>query len=261
MSSSFLLGAAACGPRYGDGEQLQKQGRFLKAAEKYRTFALRNPADPSAPRALQEAADLYAVKLGLCAESKPLLERLAREYPSYKMPEDVFRRIFVCPDYFPVDNGDKWKYGDSQTLGKNATQLVEVTAYSKGVSIVQSSFYAGDQLVSSVRSAYRFFGTNFLESQGKTHTLILNYPLEKGKAWTTDGAQGRINFRVEDTGLKVKVGAGEFSGCVKIRRRPAGVPSWIFEYYAPWTGKILTSVAGEGFENRVTELLSYEEKK
>ena len=40
-----------------------------------------------------------------------------------------------------------------------------------------------------------------------------------------------------------------------------GLPSWMYEYYAPWTGKVLTSVAGKGFENRVTELLKYEETR
>jgi len=257
----LALGAAGCGARYGDGEALEKQGRLLQAADKYRAFALRNPADPSAPKALLSAAELYAVKLGLCSQSRPLLERLAREYPSYKLPEDVFRRIFVCPDYFPAAPGARWKYGDSQTLGQNAVQTVEVTERGPKGSAVKSSFYAGAQAVGSQRKTYRFSGLDFLELQDGAQTLLLAYPLERGKTWTSRGPEGRLEFRVEQTGLKVKVAAGEFSDCVKISRRAAGLPSWIYEYYAPWTGKVLTSIGGRGYENRVTELLAYEEKK
>jgi hypothetical protein len=257
----FTLAAAGCGARYGDGQALEKQGRLLQAAEKYRAFALRNPADPSAPKALLSAAELYAVKLGLCAQSQPLLERLVREYPSYKLPEDVFRRIFVCPDYFPAGAGARWKYGDSQTLGQNAVQTVEVSERGPKGSAAKSSFYAGSQLVSSQQKVYRFSGLNFLELQDGEQTLLLSYPLQQGKTWTSGSAGARLEFRVEQTGLKVKVAAGEFADCVKVSRRTAGLPSWIYEYYAPWTGKILTSIGGRGYENRVTELLEYEEKK
>lgn len=256
-----LAAAAGCGSRYGDGVQLEKQGRLLQAAEEYRAFALRNPADPSAPKALQAAAELYAVKLGLCDRSRPLLERLAREYPAYKLSEEVFRRIFVCPDYFPAATGSKWRYGDSQTLGRNARQLAEIYDQTSRGAVMRNSYYAGDEFVSSQKKIYRFAGTNFMERQDAWDTRILDYPLAPGKAWTSAGPEGKAEFRVEAAGLTVKVKAGEFANCVKIRRRPAGMPSWIFEYYAPWTGRILTSVGGPGYENRVTELIQYEEKK
>jgi len=251
------LAASGCSPRYGDAVVLEEQGRFALAAEKYKAFALKNPGAPEAPRALQAAADLYAVKLGVCRESKPLLERLAREYPAYKMPEDIFRRIFVCPDYFPAGPGLKWTYGDSQTLGRNARQDVEVAEHTARGVVIKNAFYAGTEQVSSQKKTYRFSEMNFMEGP----TLLLSYPLEAGKTWTSSAAEGRLEFRVEKTGLKVKVQAGEFTDCVKIRRRSPGMPSWIYEYYAPWTGRVLTAVGGPGFENRVTELLKYEEKK
>ena len=256
-----LLAAGGCAPRYDDAAALEKQGQLLKAARKYDAFARAKPEDPSAPKALMAAAEIYSLKLGLCAESKPLLERLARGYPSFKMPEDLFRRIFVCPDYFPAGPGSRWVYGDSQTLGQNARQVVEVGDRTPKGTLIKSSFYAGEALVSSQKKTYRFEGMNFTESQDRKDTLILNYPLEAGKTWTSSGQEGRLEFAVEKTGLKVKVKAGEFPGCVKIRRRVAGGSSWVYEYYAPWTGKVLTAVAGKGFENRVMELLKYEEKK
>ena len=260
---AMLLCAAGwgCSPRYGDGVALQEQGRFAQAAEKYKVFALKNPTHPDAPKALQAAADLYAVKLGVCRRAKPLLELLVREYPAHRLPEDIYRRIFVCPDYFPAGPGLKWTYGDSQTLGRNARQVVEVTDHTSRGAVVKNAFYAGTSLVSSQKRTYRFADSDFLESQAGRATKILSYPLEAGKAWTSSGPEGKLEFRVEAAGLKVKVKAGEFYDCVKVRRRTAGMPSWIYEYYAPWTGRVLTAVGGPGFENRVTELLKYEEKK
>lgn len=255
-----FLAAAGCGPSFGDGVALEKQGRFLRAAEEYRAFALKNPDHPSAPQALMSAAELYSVKLSLCDESRPLLERLVREYPSFKVPPDVFRRIFVCPDYFPASAGRKWVYGDSQTLGRNARQVSMMSARGAGGARMITTYFAGEQLVQRVSADYRFAGTDFMETKDGLDTLIMDYPLEPGKKWATRGPEGRIEFRVEGAGLSVKVAAGEFAGCVKISRRQAGLPSWIYEYYAPWKGKILTAVGGKGYENRVTELLSYEEK-
>lgn len=264
-SASFwcfiLLAAGGCAPRYEDAEALEKQGRLLKAARKYAAFSRAKPGDPAAPKALMAAAGIYSLNLGLCRESKPLLERLARDYPSFKMPEEVFRRIFVCPDYFPAGPGLKWVYGDTETLGQNARQVVEVADSNARGSVVKSTFYAGTEQVSSLKKLYRFDGMNFIETQDRKDTLILNYPVEAGKTWVSSGPEGRLEFSVEKEGLTVKVKAGEFLNCIKLRRRVAGASSWVYEYYAPWTGKVLTAVAGPKYENKVMELLSYEEKK
>lgn len=257
----ILLAAGGCAPRFEDAEVLKKQGRLLKAARKYAAFSRAKPGDPAAPKALMAAAGIYSLNLGLCRESKPLLERLARDYPSFKMPEEVFRRIFVCPDYFPAGPGLKWVYGDTDTLGQNARQVVEVAGHTTKGSVMKSTFYAGTERVSSLKKLYRFDGMNFIETQDRKDTLILNYPVEAGKTWVSSGPEGRLEFSVEKEGLKVKVKAGEFSNCIKLRRRVAGASSWVYEYYAPWTGKILTAVAGPKYENKVMELLSYEEKK
>ena len=68
-----------------------------------------------------------------------------------------------------------------------------------------------------------------------------------------------MKYTIQAEGVKVTVKAGEFNNCIKVKQQMEGLPSWIYEYYAPWTGKVLTSVAGPGFENRVTELLKYGE--
>lgn len=256
-----LLLLAACGARYDDAVTLREQGRLAAAAAEFKAFALAKPGDPLAAKALLAAADIYAVNLGLCKESKPLLERLARQYPDFNMPEDAFRRIFVCPDYFPTGPGLKWTYGDTQTLGRNARTETQVTDHTSRGAVVNTAFYAGRSLVSRKKSVYRFSGLDLLEKQGGADTMVLRYPLDQGRTWASRGPEGRLTFKVEKTGLAVKVKAGTFQDCVKISRRAAGTPSWIYEYYAPWTGKVLTAVGGPGYENRVTELLAYEEKK
>lgn len=257
----LLFGAAGCGPRYDDAAALRKQGRLIEAARKYAAFAGAKPGDPDAPKALLAAAEIYSVNLGLCAESKPLLENLARNYPDFKMPPEVFRRIFICPDYFPAGPGLKWTYGDSSTLGRNARQETAIVDHTAAGAVLDSVFYAGSTLVSKQKKTYRFSDFDFVERQDRKDTVILSYPLDEGKVWSSSGPEGRLRFRVEKTGLTVKVKAGEFNDCVQISRRVPGMPSWVLEYYAPWTGKVLTAVAGKGYEHRVMELLSYEEKK
>jgi len=256
-----LLAAGGCAPRYDDAVVLEGQGQLLKAARKYTAFAQARPKDPAAPKALMAAAGIYSLKLGLCAESKPLLENLARNYPAFKMPEDVFRRIFICPDYFPSEAGRKWTYGDSQTLGRNARQEIAVVDHTTRGAALSVAFYAGKTLVNKQKKDYRFSGLDFVERQGGKDTVLLSYPLAAGKTWATSGPEGRLEFRVEQAGLNVKAKAGTFDDCVKVRRRVAGQPAWVYEYYAPWTGRVLTAVAGKGYENRIMELLSYEEKK
>ncbi|OGS13503.1 MAG: hypothetical protein A2234_10355 [Elusimicrobia bacterium RIFOXYA2_FULL_58_8] len=251
----------ACGPRYDDAAELARQGRALSAAQEYARFSVKNPRDPRAPAALLAAARLYALNLGLCAQARPLLERLARNYPKFKVPPADFRLIFVCPEYFPARAGRAWTYGDSQTFGRNASQKVTVTGVSAAAAEVRYALYAGKELVSRNSRSYFFSEQDLYEKQGGFSTLLLSYPLEKGKTWQSRAQEGRLEFRVEATGLTVKVKAGVFANCVKVRRGVPGRPSWIFDYYAPWTGRVATSVAGKGYENRVMELLSYEEKK
>ncbi len=261
MILTVLLAAGGCAPRYDDAVVLEKQGQLLKAAQKYAAFAEARPQDPAAPKALMAAAEIYALKLGLCAESKPLLETLARNYREFRMPADVFRQIFICPDYFPVAPGLKWVYGDTETLGRNARQVSEIVDHTASGAALRVAFYAGKTLVYKQKMNLRFSGLDFLERQDRKDTVLFRYPLSAGKAWETVGQEGRLEFRVEQVGLKLKVKAGEFEDCVKIRRRVAGQPSWVYDYYAPWKGRVLTSVAGKGYENRIMELISYEEKK
>ncbi|MCX5784537.1 MAG: hypothetical protein NTX59_02505 [Elusimicrobia bacterium] len=260
----LVLTAAAlssCGNyHYEEAEKLRSQGLALAAADQYKLFAETSSSDPRTERALFKAAGIYSREFGLCAKSGPLFEKLLRNYPITKFRREAMRGLLICPDYFPMDTAGIWLYGDSQTGGKNARQEFLITGVAPDKTTAENTFYAGRQLVSRQKRAYSLSGGDLIEKQDGFDTIILRYPLSSGAGWTSKWQGGRLSFKVEAAGLKVKTRAGEFENCVKISRRMAGMSSWIYEYYAPWKGKILTSVGGKGFENRVTELISYEEK-
>lgn len=258
-----LVCLCACGSKYyyEEAVQLEKQGMLLKAADHYRLFAERNPKDARAPASLFQAAEIYARNFGLCGKAKPVFERLLKNYPATPEREAAMKALFVCPDYFPLDRSQSWTYGDSETGGRNARQRTNVADADSGKAATLTRLYAGKSQISRQKKFYRFSGWNLVETQGGFDTIILKYPVVKGSSWITSIGGRKARFTVEAEGITVKVRAGEFQNCVKVRQQPEGIPSWIYEYYAPWTGKILTSVAGKNFENRVTELLNYEETR
>ncbi|HAF95646.1 MAG: hypothetical protein A2X34_06155 [Elusimicrobia bacterium GWC2_51_8] len=266
MRKIFLLSFAAafltaCGNyHYEEAEKLRSQGLMLGAAEHYALFAEKSPSDPRAQQALFKAAGIYSKEFSLCSKSGPLFERLLRNYPATPLRSEALRGLFLCPDYFPVNAAGSWLYGDSQTGGKNARYEFSITAVAPDKTTAENCIYAGRQLVIRQKRAYYLSGGDLIEKQGGFDTIILRNPPRLGLSWTSHDRGGRVSFKVEAEGLKIKTRAGEFGNCIKVSRRMAGMPSWIYEYYAPWKGRVLTSVGGPGFEHRVMELISYEEK-
>jgi len=258
LSFAFLAGCH--GYKFREGETLEKQSRPLQAAASYESFALHRPGDPNAAEAFFRAARLYA-GLGLCARSAPLYERLLRHYPDFKERGKAERGLFICPDYFPLDRAKNWKYGDSETGGRNATQIYSVTGRGKGWMTAEVAVYAGETLVQKDERRYELEETDLYEKKSAGATLLLSYPVESGRKWLTEEAGNRLLMRVDRTGVKVTVRGGEFQNCARLQRSIAGMSSWVYEYYAPGVGRVLTSVAGDDFENRVTELVSYEQEK
>ncbi|MFA6434803.1 MAG: hypothetical protein WCW52_08920 [Elusimicrobiales bacterium] len=258
---SLLLCACSCGGKYDYEEavKLEQQGMPLKAADFYRLFAEKNPDDKRAPDSLFKAAGIYSRQFGLCSRSGPVYERLLKNYPSTPLRAAALKGLFICPDYFPVDLPLAWTYGDSQTGGANAMQSTRVADRGFDKVYTLTRIYAGRTLIARQKKFYRYSGSDLVAKQDGYDTIILKYPVVKGASWISRSGGRPARFTVVEAGLTVKVRAGVFSDCIKVKQQLEGLPSWIYEYYAPWTGKILTSVAGKGFENRVTELLKYEE--
>ncbi|MEA3306568.1 MAG: hypothetical protein U9Q34_02160, partial [Elusimicrobiota bacterium] len=127
LTVSFL---SACGRiDFNEAVMLEKHGMPAKAAETYETFAKKNPEDIKAPKALFSAAKIYSRTFRLCLKSKPLYERLVRDYPDSPLLPEAKKNIFMCPDYYPLSVSDKWVYGDSQTGGENMRQNVRLISY------------------------------------------------------------------------------------------------------------------------------------
>ncbi|HOW89017.1 MAG TPA: tetratricopeptide repeat protein [Elusimicrobiales bacterium] len=253
-----LLCSCGRGYYYDEAARLELQGMPLKAAEYYDLFAARDPGDPRAPAALFRAADIYARKFGLCSRAAPVLERLLKNYPEYASRRAAMKTLLVCPDYLPFDRPFSWTYGDSDTGGLNARQVSRVTDLSpfRGASVTRT--YAGRKLVATQKRKFELRGLDIVEAGKGRDALLLRYPVEQGLSWVSVIDGRRLRFTVEAVGLKVKVRAGEFENCIKVKQAQDGAPSWVYEYYAPWVGKVLTSVAGKKFESRVTELIKYE---
>lgn len=256
-----LACVCACGPKYyyEDAVQFEKRGLLLKAADRYRVFAETNPKDERAPASLFRAAEIYSRNFGLCGKAKPVFERLLKNYPAAPSRAAAMKGLFICPDYFPVDRPLSWTYGDSETGGVNARQVTRLTVPASGGAYTLTRIYAGKALISRQKKFYAFADRDLIERRDGVDTIILKYPVEKDRSWGSSSGGRSARFTVEAVGVTVKVRAGEFTNCVKVKQQLEGIPSWIYEYYAPWTGRILTSVAGKGFEHRVIELIKYEE--
>ncbi|MBI4800978.1 MAG: hypothetical protein HY796_00475 [Elusimicrobia bacterium] len=256
---ALCLAACGAGYHYEEASKLEKQGLLLKAAAYYKIFADKNPRDAKAPGAMFKAAEIYSKNLGLCHKSKPLFEKLLKNYPDTPLRDAAMKGLFVCPDYFPIDKRLAWTYGDSETGGVNASQEMRVLKLKTGEAVTGTTLYAGRTVVSKQTRTYRLLKNELVETQDGFDTIILSYPVERDRSWTSVSAGRNVAFTVQAAGLRIKVRAGEFDNCVKVKQQMEGLPSWIYEYYAPWIGKILTSVAGKDYENRVMELLKYEE--
>jgi hypothetical protein len=260
ISILFILSfLSACGRiDFNEAVMLEKQGMPARAAETYEAFADKHPEDAKAPNALLNAAGIYSDIFHLCHKSKPLYERLVREYPDYPLLGQAKKNIFMCPDYYPLSSKDKWVYGDSQTGGENMRQNVKLLSYNNAAFMMETSFYAGRQFVQKILNIYTFSDNDVLRKEKNSNVIIIKYPLVKHKKWVSKIENKKINYEIVATGIEVEVKAGVFTNCVKVKERERNSPSWVYTYYAPWVGKILTTVSGKGFENRVEELISYE---
>ncbi|PIS47996.1 MAG: hypothetical protein COT17_00525 [Elusimicrobia bacterium CG08_land_8_20_14_0_20_51_18] len=254
----IALFAVSCSKDYfREAEQLQKENQLLKAAQYYEAFAEKNPDDAVADIALYRAALIYSEKFEMCARSAEIFEKLVRDYPKSEFHDPAYTRVFVCPDYFPVDKVSKWYYGDSQSQGKNARENIFIKARDKDTARAEYSLYAGRRLVDRHERKYGFKDLVFVESRGKEKTPLIRYPVKKGIEWRSYKDPG-VYYKISETGVKIKVKAGEFGNCVKIVEVNQAAGYGLVSYYAPAVGRVLTSIDSGGTENKIMELLKYE---
>src|SRR5262249_19880729 len=144
----FLLLFAACGrgDEFERADALERRSNYPAAVRAFERFAQAHPQDPRAPEALVRAAGIYARVFRRCPEAEVLYERAARGYPGAQAvllsprprrhaeggdgaqpwPDMARQGLFDCRNYFPLEQGARWEYADSQSGGRNMRLELEV---------------------------------------------------------------------------------------------------------------------------------------
>lgn len=257
MRAALLLAlACACSRPFGfeHARHEESRSRWPSAAAAYLRFVEADPSDPRAPEALTRAASIHARVFGRCDRAVPLYERAARS-GAEPWAERARLGLMACPDYLPLVSGASWTYVDSQSGGRNMRLVFSVEASSDGARATASGdYFAGEKKVQPYRRSYERRDWTLWERAGEESLPILKYPARAGRSWTHKNA----SFDVEAEDVAVRVRAGQFAGCLKVRRRPADLPSWSYDYYCPGVGRVKTTIGVPGAENPNTELAAYD---
>jgi tetratricopeptide (TPR) repeat protein len=250
---AFLL--AGCSPME-KAQRLERDGKPAEAAEAYSAAAKARPGSPDAPKALLAAGRLWS-RLGRCDRAEPAFEDAAKLYGE-PWRAQAEAELLDCPDFFPLKAGSSWMLGDSETGGSNMRQEFKtVSAALDGAGELEVKIYAGRKLYTTIKRKIKKAEWRIEESdKSGVSTVVLRYPFKAGSTWTSRRGQKEVRFTIDSSSETVEVKAGRFSGCLKVREQIEGLPSWTYTYYAPGIGRVLTSVAGRGYETRNAELLS-----
>lgn len=239
---------------------LEESGRWTSALKAYEKAIAKAPEGPKAAEMRVRAGELYARKFRRCGEAVRHFEAAARLSPPEPWAQRARAGIMDCPDYFPLQKGRTWVYGDTQSGGKFMRlerELREAAGGERGT--VLSSMFAGNRRLRVDRAVYEKKDWMVFEgSEGGPSAPILRYPYRVGSTWEARRGGERLKYRIEAEGQTVKTAAGTFENCLKVREVNASLPnSYKYDYYAPFVGRVKTTVGGPGFENPNTELLKY----
>ena len=238
--------------------RFEEHGEWLKALRAYRGVIEDIPRGPLACQARVRAGRIEARRLKDCAAALADFAAAARDFPTLEpCVRDARAGLMSCPDFFPLEKGLAWTYGDSQSRGRNMRLIVSVQKASGGsAALMQSRLYAGRRLVRDEEIRYEKSDWRLIESRGDRHGTILRYPFAAGMSWENAEAGHRLRYLIVSTAAAVSTHAGRFSGCLKVRAADSRFPgSWEFRYYAPFTGLVKTTIGGRKFETPHTELL------
>lgn len=240
---------------YWRAERAERKGRTEQAAAMFQAFAEKGSGRPRFADALFRSAELWK-KAGDCGRAAPLYERLAREIREGPWLERAKHGLLSCPDYFPLTAGSL-VYVDSQTGGQAMRLDLKTAASEDGrTGKIKGAYFAGKRRVQEFNRSYEKSDWSIWERQGKEKVRIIRYPYKPGVSWTDRRDGIPVEFTVVANDAKVKVKAGTFTNCLKIKERTANSPAWKFDYYAPGVGRVKTTIGGPGFESPNTELKS-----
>jgi tetratricopeptide (TPR) repeat protein len=232
--------------------------RPFAAIRHYEQFLADRPNDPRAVEIHVRAGEIY-MDLRRCLEARRHFEAAARGWPNLQPWYDrAAGGIMACPDYFPLEEGRAWVYGDSASRGKNMRLDAQVRVSSGAAGgQVTSALYAGKKVIRTDRAEYKKSGWMVLQRSGADDWApILRYPFRAGETWKAKRGRDSLVYTIVADDARVKTVAGVFTGCLKVKEfNPAIKGSWKYDYYAPFVGRVATTVGGPGFENPNTELI------
>ena len=245
---------------YVAGTWQEDSRRPVQALKHYEAFLADRPADPRGCEVRLRAAALYR-GFGRCGEARAHLEAAARDFPGMK---ECTRRaklaLLSCPDYFPLDLGRTWVYVDSASRGKAMRLDWEVRRATASVSgVLQTSLYAGNRRIREANESYAKGDWAIWRTDASPPEAFLRYPFTAGRTWKGKRGKTEVEWSVVSAAETVKVAAGEFKDCLKVREHDLRyAKTWRFDYYCPDVGRVKITVGGPGFENPNTELQRYD---
>lgn len=253
----LLCGCDSC--HYHLGKFLQATHHELSALEHYEKLLARGASGPRTAEVHVLAGNVYR-GLQRCLEARRHYEAAARDFPKLEPWARLAKAgVMDCPDYFPLDMGRAWTLGDSASGGKAARIELSLQGFGTLASAtIRSELFAGQKRIRSEQVGYEKRDWGVWELRDKEKALILRYPFRKGESWTTTRGGKRLEYLIEDDDATVQTVGGKFSGCLKVREHDEEFPdTWKYDYFAPFVGRIKTSVAGPDYENPNIELIKY----
>ncbi len=260
LAAVALLAAGCDTYHFLAGTWREDSGHPVEALKHYEKFLAALPKDPRACEVDLRAAAIYR-DFGRCEEARRDLEAAARNFP--RQPECVRRAkqaLLSCPDYFPLDRGRTWVYGDTASKGRAMHEEWEVRrATGPGDGTVLESLFAGDRRIRVDRTRYRKEDWAVWRGTGAAREPILRYPFGAGQTWSGRRGKYLVEWTIVSANETVKTPAGDYKGCLKVKEYDHRVRgAWRYDYYCPGVGRVMTTVGGPGFENPSTELLRFD---
>lgn len=258
---ALLLSLSACDSyRFYSGRFYDETGRWAKAVEALDRFTEKSSKDPRACEAHLRAGRIYSSVFNRPLEARRHYEAAVRDFPGSKAcAEKAKAGLMSCPDYFPLEPGRFWIYGDSASGGRNMRLDWEMRVSTDGArTSILASLYAGNKRLSVKETSYAKRDWAVREIAGPRSFPILKYPYLPGTAWSVRRAGRTIDYSIESDQAEVVTKAGTFRGCLKVRQTNSEFrKSWQYDYYCPGVGRAKTTVGAPGVESPNTELVKF----
>ena len=254
----LLLFSACSDLEFRQARRLEDKREFDRAAASFERVLEKSPGGARETEVLVRLGRIYAEEFGRCERAVPLFEGAARmgapSSSGVDWPALARRALMSCPDYFPLRDGARWVFVDSQSGGANM-RLDIALSRSSSTANAAGAYFAGRERFKEYRRSYEV--EDFILWEGEPageRAPILRYPYHEGLSWQARRGGKLFTYRIDAAGVSVSVKAGSFSGCLKVKSSAAGDPAWVFDYYCPGVGRVKTTVGVPEGENPNTEL-------